>query len=89
MTIVLGVHDTHNPGASLFVNGELEHTACEEHLSRTKHEYGFPKKSIDWIFNKTNIRKEDIDLVTLDGKNVPAGYYFTRRNATFSILPSV
>ena len=85
MTIVLGVHDTHNPGASLFINGELKYTACEEHLSRTKHEYGFPKKSIDWIFNKTNIKKEEIDLVTLDGKTVPAGYYFTRRNATFSI----
>ena len=47
--IVLGIHDGHNSGASVFKDGKLLSAISEEKISRKKNEYGFPKKSIDFI----------------------------------------
>ena len=44
--VILGIHDGHNASASLIVDGELVCALGEERLSRDKHQYGFPKKSI-------------------------------------------
>ena len=44
--IILGIHDGHNCGASLFQNGTLLIAISEEKITRNKNEYGYPEKSI-------------------------------------------
>ena len=85
MVYILGLHDTHNPGAALFKDNQLISVACEEHLSRTKHEYGFPERSIKYVLAKSGINPSQIDYVTLDARTTNSGYYQVRRNATFSV----
>ena len=42
--IILGIHDGHNCGASLFKNGTLLIAISEERITRNKNEYGYPEK---------------------------------------------
>jgi len=44
--IVLGVHDGHNSGCTLVINGIVISSILEERLTKNKNEVGFPKKSI-------------------------------------------
>ena len=43
---ILGIHDGHHCGASLFNDDKIICAISEERLTRSKNEYGFPKKSI-------------------------------------------
>ena len=47
---VIGIHDGHNASACLIKNGELIAAIGEERLTRNKHQYGFPFKSIKKIY---------------------------------------
>ena len=53
--IILGIHDGHNASASIIRDGKLECAIAEERLSRTKHHYGFPSKSIKMVLKTSNI----------------------------------
>ena len=52
--IILGIHDGHNCGASLFKNGALLIAISEEKITRNKNEYGYPEKSINKCLEFTN-----------------------------------
>ena len=41
--IIIGIHDGHNSGASLFYDNKLICAVTEERFTR-KNEYGFPEK---------------------------------------------
>lgn len=45
-TLILGIHDGHNCGAALSVDGKIVAAICEERLTGNKNEVGFPVQSI-------------------------------------------
>jgi carbamoyltransferase len=53
----------HDSSACLFKNGELLFACEEEKFTGIKHDSSFPHKTIDYIFKKYNLSKEDIDCV--------------------------
>ena len=63
--IILGIHDGHNASAALIINGELKCAIAEERLSRVKHHYGFPAKSIDTLLKYCNIKSSEIDYIAM------------------------
>lgn len=83
--IILGIHDGHNSGASLFKDGKLLSALSEEKISRKKNEYGFPIKSINSILKHNNISKSQIDSIAVSTKNLPPKYYLVKRNTSFSL----
>ncbi len=83
--IILGIHDGHNASAALIIDGKLECAIAEERLSRTKHHYGFPAKSIDMVLETSNISYSDIDKVAISSATIPPSYFYTLRNSTYSI----
>ena len=83
--IVLGIHDGHNSGASLFKNGKLLSAISEEKISRKKNEYGFPEKSIKFILKHNNIKKNQVNKIAVSTKFLPPKYFLVKRNTTFSL----
>ena len=83
--IILGIHDGHNSGASLFKDGKLLSALSEVKISRKKNEYGFPIKSINSILKHTNISKSQINAIAVSTKNLPPKYYLVKRNTSFSL----
>ena len=61
--IVLGIHDGHNCGATLVIDGKIFSSICEERLSRKKNDIGYPKRSIDFLKNHAGIKNNDITSV--------------------------
>ena len=83
--IVLGIHDGHNSGASLFKNGKLLSAISEEKISRKKNEYGFPEKSINFILKHNNISKNQVNKIAISTKFLPPKYFLVKRNTTFTL----
>jgi len=44
---ILGIHDGHNCGASLIIDGVVVASVNEERLSRSKNDVGYPRRSIE------------------------------------------
>lgn len=82
---ILGIHDGHHSGASLFFKNKIICAISEERLSRKKNEYGFPKKSIEFCLNKARIKKKDIMHVAVSTKFLPPRYFMVKRNTNFSV----
>jgi len=53
----------HGSGATLFIDGELMGSISEERLTRLKHDGDWPRKSIEQLLNRNNLKPEDIDMV--------------------------
>ena len=53
----------HDSSACLFKNGKLIFACEEERFSGIKHDSSFPKNTIDYIFKKYKLSKEDITAV--------------------------
>lgn len=83
--VVLGIHDGHNSGCSLFLDGKNICTLSEEKITRKKNEYGLPVNSIKEILNFCKINKNQINYVAVSTKFLPPKYFFVKRNTTFSI----
>jgi carbamoyltransferase len=60
---ILGIHDGHNCGATLLVDGKIVAAVCEERLTRRKNELGYPQKSIDEVLDIAGIVAADLDQV--------------------------
>ena len=61
---ILGIHDGHNCGASLILNGKVLFSICEERLSRNKNEVGYPTESINRIlFLSDNLLYDQYDII--------------------------
>ena len=75
---IIGIHDGHNCGASLFKNGKLLIAVNEEKITRKKNEYGFPKESILLCLKKFNLKKKDISYVAVSTKNLPPKYFIVK-----------
>jgi carbamoyltransferase len=65
--VVLGIHDGHDAGAALVVNGEVRAAVQEERLVNVKHYSGTPKNSIRLVFQIAGINPADVDIVAIAG----------------------
>lgn len=83
--IILGIHDGHNCGASLFKDGEMLIAISEEKITRKKNEYGYPEKSINKCLEFQKIKTSQIDAVAVSTKFLPPKYFMVKRNTTFKI----
>jgi carbamoyltransferase len=83
--VILGIHDGHNSGCSIFVNGINKCTLSEEKITRKKNEYGFPEFSIREALKFCKLKKNQIDFVAVSTKFLPPKYFFVKRNTTFKI----
>lgn len=60
---ILGIHDGHNCGATLLVDGKIAAAVCEERLTRRKNELGYPEKSIQEVLDIAGITAAELDQV--------------------------
>jgi len=60
---VLGIHDGHNSGASLVIDGAVVASLSEERLPRRKNEVGYPTQSIEACLRLGGIDRTDLDEV--------------------------
>ena len=65
---ILGIHDGHNAGASLLMNGDLISSISEERISKIKNHIGYPTKSIDEILLTNNLKINDISFFIYSSK---------------------
>ena len=82
---IIGIHDGHNASACLMIDGKVICALGEERLTRNKHQYGFPYKSIEKILDISNLSFNDIDKVAMSTKTLPPRYFLTERNSNFSV----
>jgi len=83
--IILGLHDGHDAGAALVVDGRLVAAVAEERFTRRKHEATYPEQSIKWCLRHAGLTPADVDRVAMGSIHIPPRYYYLRREATFSI----
>lgn len=63
-TYVIGISAFyHDSSACLFKNGELVFACEEEKFTGIKHDSSFPSSVLDYIFQKFNIKKDDVEMV--------------------------
>lgn len=60
---ILGIHDGHNCGATLLIDGKIAAAVCEERLTRRKNELGYPEKSIQEVLDIAGITAAELDQV--------------------------
>ena len=59
-TYILGIHDGHNCGAALSLDGAIVAAICEERLTGRKNEVGFPERSILEVMRIAGIGPESL-----------------------------
>ncbi len=60
---ILGIHDGHNSGATLLVDGAIAASVCEERLTRVKNEVGYPRLSIAEVLSIAGVDASELDQV--------------------------
>lgn len=53
----------HDSAACLVIDGEIVAAAQEERFTRKKHDFSFPKNSIDYCLGKAGLKAADLDYV--------------------------
>ena len=61
--LILGIHNDEDSGVSLICDNNILCAVSEERFSRTKLFHGFPKLSLEYLFNTFNILPSDVDFV--------------------------
>lgn len=64
---VLGIHDGHDAGVCLIVDGRLVAFSSEERRTNRKNFMGIPTLSIAAVLKKAGMRPDDINLVAVSG----------------------
>ncbi|MGE4504852.1 MAG: carbamoyltransferase C-terminal domain-containing protein [Desulfovibrionaceae bacterium] len=76
-TLILGIHDGHNCGAALSVNGVIVAAICEERLTGSKNEVGFPRRSILEVLRIAGADAKDLDEVAYASEFMHSTVYLT------------
>ena len=64
MSYILGIScGYHDSAASLIKDGIVLGACEEERFTGIKHDSSFPHNTIDWLFKKYSITKEDLDSI--------------------------
>ena len=53
----------HDSAATLLIDGEIVSAVQEERFTRKKHDSNFPKESIKFILQESNLKLSDIDHI--------------------------
>ena len=73
----IGIHDGHNCGASLSLNGKIVSSYLEERFTRKKNAVGFPTKSLLELFKVSKISEKDIHSYYFSSKFMHQTEYLT------------
>jgi carbamoyltransferase len=68
---VVGIHDGHTASAALVRGGRVLAAVQEERFTRIKNWAGFPARSVQWILQSQGLGPADVDLVVMNGKQMP------------------
>ncbi len=74
---ILGIHCGHDASICLIQNGTLICAVEEEKISRQKSEQGFPLNALQYLIEKYDLEKQQIDIIAIPDKP----YYFKSRFA--------
>lgn len=67
--VILGISCFyHDSAAALIRDGEISGAAQEERFTRKKHDFNFPKNSVNWCLRNSGICSKDLDLVVFYDK---------------------
>jgi carbamoyltransferase len=61
--VILGIHDGHNSGASISIDGKIIASVSEERLTRRKNEVGYPEKAIDDVLRIAGVSPGEVGKV--------------------------
>lgn len=70
--VILGICDSQDSGASLFIDGKLVDAISEERLNREKQTRMFPYLSIKHLLDAHNLSLKDVDRVVLASSMTPS-----------------
>lgn len=70
MSIILGVNFSHDASLVIIKNGVVLAAIEEEKVSRVKQDFGWPRQSIDRLFEEYKINKKDVAWIVFD-KEIP------------------
>lgn len=82
---LLSIHDGHNCGVAIFIKGKLVCALSEERVTRKKNEYGFPMCAINYCLSYANLKKNQINQISVSTKKLPPKYFLVKRNTNFKI----
>lgn len=86
--IVLGINDGHDSGACLVKDGRVLLVSNEERRNNKKNAVGVPRLSVRALFDRSGIRPQDVDLVTLSSRirTIPPTHKKTAGLAVMKVL---
>ena len=84
--IILGICLSYQSSACLMINGKIKNAISEERFSGIKDDESYPKKSIDYILKKNNIKPSDIDYVAHLGNHWTPYYLLVNRFSKFTVI---
>ena len=64
---IIGINYLSESSVCLLVNGSIINAISEERINRTKNWYGLPRKTIDFILKKNNLKAKNIDYFVTSG----------------------
>lgn len=82
---ILGISDSHEAAACLFVDGQLVAACAEERLTRLKSDMGYPRLAVEFCLAHAGIGGDALDAVAFASLNAPAAHIRIKREATFSV----
>lgn len=71
-SVVLGLADNHDAGATLVVNGQVVAAISEERLDRVKNSGAFPSMAIDEVLRLGGISPNEVDCIAIGTAFTPA-----------------
>jgi carbamoyltransferase len=74
---ILGIHDGHNSGATLVLDGTVVASVSEERLTRQKNEVGYPEQAIADVLRIGGVDPADLDEVVYASLFMHARNYLT------------
>ena len=82
---VLGICDSHEAAACLFVGGRLIAACAEERFTRLKSDMGYPRRAVEYCLETAGIKGSELDAVAFATLRAPASHIRMKREATFSV----
>jgi carbamoyltransferase len=82
---VLGIHDGHNCGATLVIDGTIVSAVSEERLTRRKNEVGYPAKSIVEVLRIGGVDPLDLSAVVYASNFMHREDYLSNIDAWYKV----
>jgi carbamoyltransferase len=61
--VYLGIHNSYQAGAALFVNASIKGAVSEERFTRVKDHHTFPFESISYLLKNEGLKLQDVDRI--------------------------